>query len=139
MSSDALESQHMELAIGSAASPTVYTHIPEIKSISGPTGSATVIDTTDLDSTAKEKRLGLKDEGQITLDIHWIPANAAHALLKAAYDSGDETPFRLTFTDTPATIWYARGFVNGLAISNAVDGVTMASVTLELTGAILEV
>lgn len=138
MSSNALESQGMELAIGSAASPTVYTHIPEIKSISGPTGSATVIDVTDLDSVAKEKRLGLKDQGQLTLDVNWIPSNAAHAALKAAFDSGDETAFRMTFTDSGTTQWYMRGFVNGLAISNGVDAVLTASVTIELTGDILE-
>lgn len=139
MSANALKSQGMKLEIGSGASPTTYTKIPERKAINGPTGSATVIDTTDLDSVAKEKRLGLKDEGQISFNIHYIPKNVTHAALKAAYDSGNLTPFRLTFTDSPATQWYTNGYVNGFSISNDVDGVTMAAVTIELTGQIIEV
>lgn len=139
MSSNALVSQGMTLAIGSAASPTIYTNITEVKSITGPSGNATVIDTTDLNSTAKEKRLGLKDQGQISFDWNYIPTDASHALVKAAFDSGAQTQFRLTFTDTALTKWYFSAFVNGFSMSNAVDGVVSGSVTLELTGSILQV
>lgn len=74
MSSNALESQGMTIARGDGATPTeVFTTIPEVKSISGPDGSANEIDVTDLSSSAKEFRMGLQDEGNITLDMMFIP------------------------------------------------------------------
>jgi hypothetical protein len=64
MSSNAIESQGVELKRYNGAS---YDLIPEIKSFTGPGGSATVIDVTDLQSVAKEKRMGLPDEGQLQI------------------------------------------------------------------------
>jgi hypothetical protein len=138
MSSNALESQGMVLKRGDGGSPETFTAIPEITSISGPGGSAPIIDTTDLDSTAREKRLGLADEGQVSLDINYIPANAVHAGLRSDRANRSERNFQLIFTDSPATTWSFAAFVPGFQINNEVDGVTKASVTLEVTGAITE-
>ena len=42
-------------------------------------GQASVIDLTTLCSEAKEKAMGLPDEGQISLSVFYDPANSAHA------------------------------------------------------------
>ena len=85
MSSSALESQGMALYIDRGdVSPTSWTQIPEVKNINFRTGSAAVIDVTDLSSTAKEKRMGLADEGQCTFTLNYRPANGAHAELAQA-------------------------------------------------------
>lgn len=136
MSSSALESQGMVIKRGNGASPEVFTTIPEVRSISGPDGSANEIDVTDLSSTAKEFRLGLKDEGNITLDMMYIPGNTVHAGLKTDRTNRTLRNFTLTFTDSPATTWSFSAYVQGLAVSNDVDGVTTASVTLRISGAI---
>lgn len=138
MSSNALESQGMEVQIGNGASPEVFTTISEIKTFSGPSGSATVIDVTDLSSLAKEKRMGLKDEGQLQFTINYIPANAQHAALRAARTSREKTSFKMLFTDSPQTEWDFEGFVLGFSVSGAVDGVVEAQVTIEITGDITE-
>lgn len=139
MSSQALEAQGMLLKIGNGASPEVFTSIAEIKTFSGPGGSAAVIDVTDLSSLAKEKRMGLADEGQLSFTINYIPNNTQHALLRAQRASREETNFKLVFTDdSPATTWSFSAFVTGFAVSGAVDGVVEANVTLEITGAIVE-
>jgi len=85
MSSQALESQGMELKIGDGASPEVFAAISEIKTFTGPGGSATVIDVTDLSSAAKEKRMGLADEGQLSLPLTTFPQipNTPHFALLA--------------------------------------------------------
>jgi hypothetical protein len=138
MSSNALESQGMQLKIGDAASPEVFTAIAETSNIDGPGGSATVIDVSDLDSTAREKRLGLNDEGQISFTINYIPSNTQHAALRTARANRTLKNFQLGFTDSPQTTWSFAAYVNGFTISNSVDGVTQANVTLEVSGSITE-
>jgi predicted secreted protein len=139
MSSNALEAQGMLLQIGNGASPEVFTAIKEIKTFSGPGGSAAVIDVTDLSSLAKEKRMGLADEGQLSFTINYIPSDTQHTLLRTQRANREETNFKLVFTDdSPATNWSFGAFVTGFSVSGAVDGVVEANVTLEITGAITE-
>ena len=139
MSSNALEAQGMLIKIGNGASPQVFTTISEIKTFSGPTGSAAVIDVTDLSSTAKEKRMGLADEGQLSFTINYIPDNTQHTLLRTRRASRDETDFKMVFTDdSPSTTWSFSAFVTGFAVSGAVDNVLEANVTLEITGSITQ-
>jgi hypothetical protein len=139
MSSNALEAQGMEVKIGDGASPELFTAIPEVKTFTGPGGSAAIIDVTDLSSAAKEKRMGLADEGQLSFTINYIPADTQHAALRAARASREITNFQLVFTDdSPATVWDFSGFVTGFAVSGSVDGVVEANVTIEITGAITE-
>jgi hypothetical protein len=136
MSSNAIEAQGVIIARGVG---TVYTTIPEIKSFSGPGGSATIIDVTDLLSTAKEKRMGLPDEGQLQFTINYIPDNAVHQGLRDDRMDRVERDFRITFTDSsPKTKWDFSAFVSGFSVSGAVDNVVEAQVTLEITGAIIE-
>lgn len=137
MSSNALEVQGTEIKIGTG--PMTYITIPEVKSFSGPGGSAEVIDTTDLLSTSKEKRMGLPDEGQLEFTIMYLPKDAAHMALRTARQSRERTAFKLVFTDqSPKTEWSFNAFVTGFSVSGAVDGVIEAQVTLEITGAIVE-
>jgi len=138
MSSNALESQGMVIKRGNGASPEVFTAIPEVRSINGPDGSASEIDVTDLSSTAKEFRMGMQDEGSITLDMMFIPANTVHAGLRTDRANRTLRNFQLVFTDSPATTWSFAAYVQGLSVSNEVDGVTTASVTLRISGAITE-
>lgn len=139
MSSQALEAQGTVLKIGNGASPEVFSAISEIKTFTGPGGSAAVIDVTDLSSAAKEKRMGLADEGQLSFTIHYIPNDTQHALLRTKRATRVETNFKLVFTDaSPATTWSFSGFVTNFAVSGAVDGVIEANVTIEITGAITE-
>ena len=137
-SSSALSSQGMTIGIGDGASPEVFTTISEVNTIDGPGGQANEIDVTDLSSTGKEFKLGLQDEGDITLDINYIPGNTQHALLRTRRASGAIGNFRITFTDSPATTWTFAALVKGFSVSNAVDGVTTASVTLRVSGSITE-
>ena len=135
MSSNAIESQGVLIKRYNGAT---YDTIPEVKSFTGPGGSATIIDVTDLQSVAKEKRMGLPDEGQLTMTINYIPDNAVHMALRADRVASVETDFKIIFTDTLNTEWTFSAFVTNFSVSGAVDGVVEAQVTLEITGAITE-
>lgn len=136
MSSQAIETQGTIISIGSG-DPIVYTEISEVKSFTGPGGSAAVIDVTHLRSTAKEKRMGLADEGQLSMTINYVPTDASHVALRAARAARTKTPFQLEFTD--GTIWTFEAFVLQFSTSGGVDNVVEGSVTLEITGSITEV
>lgn len=139
MSSSALESQGMLIKRGDGASPEVFTTIPEIKSFNGPGGAASIIDVTDLSSTAKEKRMGLRDEGQLSLTLNYLPDNTVHDGLRTDRANRTLRHFQMVFTDTsPKTTWSFSAYVTGLAISGGVDGVVEANVTLEISGSIVE-
>lgn len=136
MSTSALSSQGVTIAVG-AGSPDVPVTIPEVSSINGPSGSASIIDVTDLSSTAKEKKMGLMDEGQVTLELNYLPDNAVHETLRAARAAKTLKSFVITFTDTAPASWFRfNAYVTAFSVSNAVDQVMKASVTLEITGAV---
>lgn len=138
MSSNAIESQGIVISRGTGSGPITYTAIPEIKSFSGPGGSASIIDVTDLASTAKEKRMGMADEGQLQLTINYIPDNATHAALRGDRAARSKVPFKIAFTDVGLTVWTFEAYVTGFSTSGGVDGVVEAQITLEITGAITE-
>lgn len=137
MSENAIQAQGTLLKLG-AGSPPSYTTIAEINSFSGPGGSVSVIDVTDLSSSAKEKLAGLNDNGQLSFECNLIPSNAQHAALREAKENGTVISVKLVFTDTGATEWTFNAIVTGFSVSGAVDGVVKASVTLEISGEIVE-
>ena len=137
MSSNALPSQGMKIGIGSG-SPLTYNDIPEVVSFSGPGGSGQVIDVTNLSSTAIEKVMGLPDEGQLSFEMNYVPANTYHAALRTARAAKTLTKFKLTFTDTGAMEWTFDAYVTNFTVSGGVNSTVKAAVTLEVTGAIVE-
>lgn len=139
MSSNALEAQGVKIQIGNGASPEVFADIKEIKTFSGPGGSATIIDVSDLASTAREKRMGLNDEGQLSFTMNYIPKDTQHALLRTARDARTRKNFKMIFTDaSPKSTWSFAAYISGFTVSGAVDGVIEATITLEITGSITE-
>ena len=140
MSSAALDSQGMTIGITDGTeSPLSYALITEVKDIAGPGGSATEIDASDLASTAKEFRMGLQDEGSVTLTMNWLPLNAQHILLRSQRAAQALTYFQISFTDSPATWWNFTAFVQEISISNSVDALTEGNVTLRVSGVVTQV
>lgn len=136
MSTSALSSQGVTIAVG-AGSPDVPVTIPDVVSINGPSGSATVIDASDLSSTAREKVMGLMDEGQVTLEAHYLPDNAVHEFLRAMRAAKALGSFRITFTDSaPATTFTFNAYVTGFAVAAGVDQLVNVSITLEISGSV---
>ena len=80
----AVKAQGTLLKIGDGGSPESFITVAEVRSFTGPGGSAAVIDTTNLSSTAKEKAMGLADEGELSLDMFWSGSDAGQtAIIRA--------------------------------------------------------
>ena len=132
-----ITSQGTTIGIGDAASPEVYTSISQVTSMSGPDGSTTEINVTNLSSTAQTFILGLKDEGSLSLDIIWDERDTQHALLRTKFGSGVSANYRITDAGSPQKTYTFPAYVQGLSMSSGVDEVQRATVNLRISSAIV--
>lgn len=120
-----------------------YYSIGHVVGFNGPTGNAAVIYITSLQSTAKEKMIGIRDEGQITFDINFS-ASAGDYHLSIKDDRANRTlrKWDINLTDRTTVTGHIPsalnfdGYVTGFAISGSVDNIIKGSLTLEITSAV---
>jgi len=118
------------------ATPGSFTPIAEVRSFTGPGGTATVIDATTLSSTGKEKVLGLMDEGNISLEMNFAPADPGQVQLRSDRAAQTRRNYRITFSDAAHTTATFLAFVSQYTVSGGVDALSTLAVTLEITNAI---
>lgn len=129
----AIETQGTTFEIQTADTPSiVWTAIGGFKDFNGFGGSAAVIDTTDLSSTAKEKLMGLQDWGQFQINFNHDDGDAGQTALVTAKASRALKHFKLTLSD--GTEYTFSGFVTSKSISGGVDAVVAGSATIEISG-----
>jgi hypothetical protein len=109
--------------------------IPEAFEFDGFDGEAAEIDFTHFQSTAKDFKLGLPDEGNITFSINYIPGDAEHQGLLADQAAGTQRNYKLILTDGATTEWQFAAFVKLFSLSGAIDDKIPGSVGLRITGA----
>lgn len=109
-----------------------------ITNVSGPGGAAAVIDVSDLDSTAKEKLMGLPDEGQVTLTVNWGTPNATlvQRVMIADRKSRTKRAWGICFPDPTSSLATGEGYCTGFSVSGSVDAKVEANITVEITGPI---
>lgn len=122
-----------------------YETIAQLKSIDGPS-----FDTDDLDVTTHDGSQGfheyipgLKEGGELSFDINFVPDLASHSaasgVLSRYMEDGQDKlhNFRLTFPDASSAsgiYWTFPGYVKGFGITAPVDDVLGASVTIKVAG-----
>lgn len=120
-------------AAGTATSVT-FTNVANVRSFSGFDGAASEIDVTNLDSLAKEFRLGLVDPGQFTFEIDYNSSNAGHVALRSKQVSGLLSNFKLTLPDS--TVITFNAYVKKFSLGGGVDAVAKTQVDLRISGAV---
>lgn len=109
--------------------------IGQVISFSGPSGAAAIIDVTNLGSTAKEKIIGIRDEGQFTLEVNYsATVSDLHAALNADRQARTKRFYEIELTDSTVagSFLFFEAYVSGFSLSGAVDDVIKGSITLEL-------
>ena len=131
-----LESQGVKLQVGDGQTPTeTFNDVGQVVDISGLRGGqATVIDVTNLASTRREKRMGLPDEGQLSLTVQYDPADTQQTRLETLRETRALGNFKVLLTDSGPTTFSFSGYVLSFPIDTAVDQVVQGSVTIEITG-----
>src|ERR1051325_2584261 len=135
MATKAFSAQGTLVKRGNGATVEVFTAIPDVKTIGGPTGSSDLLEATNLDSTAKEYVLGLADSGEIRLGLNWDPTSTQHQGLFTDWQNRTRRNFKIIFSDTGAADFSFAAFVQNYEISGGANAIVEASITLKITGA----
>lgn len=121
---------------GGTATPVTFTQVKEVKSFKPSGSTVSEIDVTDLDSTAKEFRPGLADNGSFSMDINVLPSDPGQTAARAAFLASEVKPFKIT--DPLGAAYTFLGYVSnfpGLPDA-AVDGVLTGSISVRISGSI---
>lgn len=141
MTSSAIGFEGTLCAIGQGDGATVaeatdtFDIIGEVSTFSFSGGDTTVINASHAQSVAADKILGLPDEGQFTLTVNMVPANAGQLSVQEAKNTGQLRNVRLTLADAGALEIDFKGYAIAFAINGSVDDKVEASITFEITGA----
>lgn len=135
MPSTAISAQGTTLQIDTTTPGTPDTEIANVFSFSGLDGEASEIDTTNLGSTAKEYRLGLKDFGNFSFEFHIDYDDAGQTELRGAGVSGTKKTFRLTLPNAK-TVTFEAFVKNADSITGGVDATLNGGASLRITGAV---
>jgi hypothetical protein len=129
-----VDSTGLAYTSGGTATPQTWTTIANVKTFTGPDGAATVIDVSNLLSAAKEKRMGLPDEGNFSIDIDMDTLDAGQLAMMAARNAQTQKQFKLTLPNASTATF--SGFLTKIAASGGVDNVLKRSIDIAITGAV---
>lgn len=118
------------------ATPQTFAKVGNVQDFTPDGGTATVIDVTNMDSTAKEKRQGLQDNGNYSLTFDSDDTDAGQLRLLAARAAQAVVVFKQTYPGgLKIRAW--QGFVQKVTEPAAgVDKVLRSSATIVVTGPI---
>ncbi|MGW4030745.1 phage tail tube protein [Streptomyces sp. NPDC004838] len=121
-------------ARGDGAVPEVFTAIAHVTNVGGPGLSRNTIDVTTHQSPDAWMEFigGLKDGGEVSLDINYDPAD--HDQLIADFDDKDPRSYRLVFPDPAQTTWTLKSVMTGFEPSAPVDDKLSAALTFKVSG-----
>ena len=133
--SDAIQSQGFKLEIGDVGdSPALLTEVKEVTTFSGFDGQAAEIETTNLQSTAKEYLMGLEDAGAFNVDINYVAADPGQSEARTARAARTLKTFLVTFSDATTAAFDA--YVLSNPITGGVDAKVDSSFSMRITGSV---
>jgi predicted secreted protein len=110
--------------------------IAEVRSISGPSMQAETIDVTNMDSGGwREFITSLKDAGEVSFDVNFLPAGTTHLALLQDFVDSVISEYSLVWTDAGTSTWTFDGLVTSFQPSAAIADALTASVTIKVSGA----
>jgi hypothetical protein len=135
MANAAVTSKDTVLQIKLGTSAAVF--VKGITSFSGlGGGTAAILDATDLDSSAKEKLIGLPDEGQVKLELNYLQNDPGQIAMNTARNTAVAATFTVTLKSKKTFTF--DGFVMMFDKSMGVDKIITASSAIEITGPVVE-
>ena len=136
MTSSAISAQGTTFSIDTSLTVTPsLTAIGNIKTFTGFDGSSSEIDVTNLNSTAKEYRLGLEDNGQFAIELDRDFADAGQTALLAARDAQTGKSFKLVLPNGENATF--TGFVKKFSMAGGVDQIVKGSADIRISGAVV--
>ena len=132
----ATSSQLYSLKRGDGATPTeAFAKVKGVTTINIGNGSAAVLDATDLESTAKQKQMGLPDEGKCSISGNYFPGNATLVGLQADRTARTLRNFKLC-DPTGTTVGAFAGYVLSFELDFGPDKLSTYKADIEIDGAV---
>lgn len=115
-----------------------YLELGMVTSVTPPNEKVDQIDVTDMQSPNRTREFisGLRDPGEMSFDINYVPGNTTEDLLLAWRAAGENRAVRLTYADTGEADTF-DAFVLSFTPSMGVADVMKATVTLKVAGAVV--
>lgn len=124
------------IKVGDSGSPEVFTAIPDVTGLDGPSASKDEKEVTDLSSTGREFLPLVVDPGEISMTLNFRSDNTVHQGLWT--DFASTTPvvrnWQLIDTSTVPKTMAFSGFLKGFKLSHPVNDIRTADVTIRLSG-----
>lgn len=114
------------------------TYVAEVTSITPPGATRETVDVTHLKSDGgwREHIGSLKDAGEASITVNYIPASTASDVLFTAFGTDGAQDFTILFPSGTLKMTF-KGIVTGWEVSELVSDATMsATFTVKATGAI---
>lgn len=125
-------------------SPPDWVTVAEVVSVTPPSLSRDAVDATHTESPEKWREFipGLRDGGEVTLEMNFIPKGAGISTILGSFNRDEVVNSRITFPDetvpgaspSDATVWTFLAFITGFEPEAPVDDKMVASVTFKLSG-----
>ncbi len=121
---------------GGTLSTDAYVSVGRVVSIGGPNTSQEALDVTHMESADGYKEFigGLRDGGEIALEINYDPQNSTHQNLQSDIDTGTLRYWRVVFPTTIAVTAQFQALVTAFSRTAEVASKLTASVTLKISG-----
>jgi predicted secreted protein len=128
-------------------SPPAWVTVAEVKNITPPSFARDTQEATHTESPDgyREFISGLRDAGEISVELNFVPDSDDVDLIFASFDSDELQQVRVLFADgalpgsqtsTPPTCsrFTASGFITGFPIEAPMDGAMTATITFKISG-----
>lgn len=126
---------HMTSAIDGIIDAT--TKVAEVSSVGTLELSANIIEYNSYGNTHKQKLVGQKDSGTLSLTINWVCGDTSHTALKNKYDAGTAQTFAIKWiSGSENAVAQFTGFVSSFSIDTPVEDVVSANVEIAIDGAV---
>lgn len=110
-----------------------FAKVGEVSSVGEADGEASDIETTHLESTAKEFLIGLPDEGNIQIGGNFVSADLGQLEVEESRQLQERRWVKVTWSN--GVIWYWKATAKKYSASAEVDGKTPFTAKFRTTGA----
>lgn len=139
---NALIGYGIHLARGDGASPESFVNVAELIDISPPSMTKDQVEATHTDSPDgfREFIPGLKDGGEFTATMNFLPSNATQGnasggLLNDFINETSSRNWRISFPGSPTVAWTFRATVIGYEVAAPIDDRMTLVTTFKVAGA----
>lgn len=123
-----------QFKIGNGAVPEVFTACAEVTNITPPGLSRDSHDVSHMNSPEKWREfiMGLKDGGEVSIELNFVPGSATTLMLMAELDTDTVGNKQIVFTT--GEVWSFAAGLTGFESESPVGDAMTASATFKISG-----